>query len=163
MKIKLPDIPESEQTPRVKSLLGIIEQLCETVERQREEIKTLKDEVRVLKGQKKRPKFKASKLDKSTDNEKPENETGASNNKRPGSAKKSKNKDLVIHQDKVVQPDSELKSFNLIASYLKARVLRATEIISFKNWKLSRIIYAIVWLTISDRMARLLPPLYRMD
>ena len=108
MKIKLPDIPESEQTPRVKSLLGIIEQLCETVERQREEIKPLKDEVRVLKGQKKRPKFKASKLDKSTDNEKPENETGASNNKRPGSAKKSKNKDLVIHQDKVVQPDCEL-------------------------------------------------------
>ena len=108
MKIKLPDIPVSEQTPRVKSLLGIIEQLCETVERQREEIKTLKDDVRVLKGQKKRPKFKASKLDKSTDNEKPENETGASNNTRPGSAKKSKNKDLVIHQDKVVQPDCEL-------------------------------------------------------
>lgn len=108
MKIKLPDIPESEQTPLVKSLLGIIEQLCETVERQREEIETLKDEVRVLKGQKKRPKFKASKLDKSTDNEKPENETGTSNNKRPGSAKKSKNKYLVIHQDKVIQPDCEL-------------------------------------------------------
>lgn len=108
MKIKLPDIPESEQTPLVKGLLEIIEQLCETVERQREEIATLKDEVSVLKGQKKRPKFKASKLDKSTDDEKPENETGSSNNKRPGSAKKSKNKDLVIHQNKVVQPDCEL-------------------------------------------------------
>ena len=117
MKIKLPVIPESEQTPLVKSLLGIIEQLCETVERQREEIETLKDEVRVLKGQKKRPKFKASKLDKSTDNEKPENETGTSNNKRPGSAKKSKNKDLVIHQDKVVQPDCELPEGTIFKGY----------------------------------------------
>lgn len=54
--IKLPDIPEEEQTPLVKGLLGIIEQLAERVQRQEEEIA-------VLKGEKKRPRFEAGKLD----------------------------------------------------------------------------------------------------
>jgi hypothetical protein len=36
--IALPDIPEHEQTPVVKALLGIIEELVVTVQRQEEEI-----------------------------------------------------------------------------------------------------------------------------
>ena len=59
-EIKLPDIPEEEQTPLVKELLEIIEQLAERVQRQDEEIQQLKDEIAVLKGEKKRPKFKPS-------------------------------------------------------------------------------------------------------
>ena len=62
--IALPDIPEHEQTPVVKALLGIIEELVVTVQRQEEEIQQLKDEVAILKGEKKRPRFKPSKLDK---------------------------------------------------------------------------------------------------
>ena len=62
-EIKLPDIPEEQQTPVVKVLLGIIDELAERVPRQEEEIGLLKDEIAVLKGEKKRPTFKASKLD----------------------------------------------------------------------------------------------------
>ena len=62
-EMELPEIPEAEQTPVVKALLGIIEQLAVRVQRQEEEIEQLKDEVAILKGEKKRPKFKPSKLE----------------------------------------------------------------------------------------------------
>ena len=55
MKLTLPDVPKSEQTPLVTELLGIIAQLIEQVQFQKEQISQLKDEIRVLKGQKKRP------------------------------------------------------------------------------------------------------------
>ncbi len=48
----------------VQSLLGLIEQLIEQVQQQDEEIALLKDEINILKGEKKRPVFKGSKLDK---------------------------------------------------------------------------------------------------
>ncbi|WP_041395406.1 IS66 family transposase [Photobacterium profundum] len=105
MKINLPDIPESEQTPLVKGLIGIIEQLSDTVERQQEEITLLKDEINVLKGQKKRPKFKPSKLDTNTDEK---SHQGSTDNKRSGSTKRSKNQTLTIHQDNIVQPEQPL-------------------------------------------------------
>jgi hypothetical protein len=60
----LPDIPEHDQTPLVKTLLAFIEQLAEQVQQQAEEIARLKDEINILKGKKKRPAFKPSKLDK---------------------------------------------------------------------------------------------------
>ena len=63
MKLTLPDVPKSEQTPLVTELLGIIAQLIEQVQFQQEQISQLKDEIRVLKGQKKRPEIKPSKLD----------------------------------------------------------------------------------------------------
>lgn len=82
-EIKLPLIPEEEKTPLVKGLLGIIEQLSEHVQHQDEEIRILKDEIAVLKGEKKRPRFKASKLDKEAG--KPANEQRkAAEGKRPG-------------------------------------------------------------------------------
>ena len=62
MKLTLPDVPKSEQTPLVTELLGIIAQLVEQVQFQQEQISQLKDEIRVLKGQKKRPVIKPSKL-----------------------------------------------------------------------------------------------------
>jgi hypothetical protein len=102
-EIKLPDIPEEEQTPLVKGLLGIIEQLAERVQRQEEEIGLLKDEIAVLKGEKKRPRFKASKLDKEAgkpaDGQRKETE-----GKRPGSKKRPKTAQLQIHEERVIAP-----------------------------------------------------------
>jgi hypothetical protein len=50
----LPDIPEHDQAPLVKTLLAFIEQLAEQVQQQPEEIARLKDEINILKGEKKR-------------------------------------------------------------------------------------------------------------
>ena len=100
-KLVLPDIPEQDQTPLVKSLLLIIEQLAEQVQQQAEEIALLKDEINILKGEKKRPVFKGSKLDRQTDTKmKP----GQKSKKRAGSKKKKKTHKLVIHEDKIIKP-----------------------------------------------------------
>jgi hypothetical protein len=69
MTLKLPDIPDSEQTPLVKGLLTIIEQLVDQNQKLKEEVSILKDDIRVLKGEKKRPKFKPSQLDQKTNDE----------------------------------------------------------------------------------------------
>ena len=95
MKIQLPDIPESEQTPLVKGLLSIIEQLMEQNRQQNEEIDILKDEVRLLKGQKKRPKFKPSKMEESTDVDKPDSAKREDKKNKP----KNNKKDLTIHTE----------------------------------------------------------------
>ncbi len=97
----LPDIPEQDQTPVVKALLGLVEQLIERVQQQDEEIALLKDEVNILKGEKKRPVFKGSKLDRNTQ---PDPASESSSKKRPGSSKKRKTQKLVIHEDKVIKP-----------------------------------------------------------
>ena len=61
--VQLPEIPEAERTPLVSTLLALIERLAEEVQEQDEEIRQLEDEIAILKGEKKRPKFKPSKLD----------------------------------------------------------------------------------------------------
>lgn len=100
-KFSLPDIPEQDQTPLVKTLLVIIEQLLEQVQQQAEEIALLKDEINILKGEKKRPLFNGSKLDKQTsDKKKPDQKS----KKRAGSKKKKKTHKLVIHKDKIIKP-----------------------------------------------------------
>ena len=101
----LPDIPEQDQTPIVKALLGLTEQLIERVQQQDEEIALLKDEINILKGEKKRPVFKGSKLDKNT---KSNHSSKPSSKKRPGSGKRKKTQKLVIHEDKVIKPDAPL-------------------------------------------------------
>jgi len=98
----LPDIPQQDQTPAVKGLLDLVEQLMDRVQQQGEEIALLKDEINILKGEKKRPVFKGSKLDKNTD---PKQSSKPALNKRPGSGKRKKTQKLVIHEDKVIQPD----------------------------------------------------------
>ena len=101
----LPDIPEQDQTPVVKALLGLTVQLIERVQQRDEEIALLKDEINILKGEKKRPVFKGSKLDKNTEPDTDES-SGLVSKKRPGSCKKSKTKKLMIHEDKVIKPDA---------------------------------------------------------
>ncbi len=98
----LPDIPESEQTPVVKALLGLVEQLIERVQQQDEEIALLKDEINLLKGEKKRPVFKGSKLDKNTGSD---HASKSSSKKDPDKKRKKKTQHLVIHEDKVIKPD----------------------------------------------------------
>ena len=115
MKVNLPDIPESEQTPVVKGLLLIIEQLAAHSQRQQEEIDLLKDEISILKGQKKRPVFKASKMDESTDEKTPKQDKDEV--KRPGSAKRSKTQKLTIHDEKIIQPDKPLPSGSRFKGY----------------------------------------------
>jgi hypothetical protein len=69
MKFELPQIPETEQTPVVQGLLVLVEKFIEHTQKQQEEIDFLKDDIKIRKGEKKRPKFKASKLDESTHEE----------------------------------------------------------------------------------------------
>ena len=88
MTLKLPDIPNSEHTPLVKGLLTIIEQLVDQNQKLKEEVSILKDDIRVLKGEKKRPKFKPSKLEQKTNDE-----TKKKCKKKPRANKK----DLTIH------------------------------------------------------------------
>lgn len=63
-RIQIPDIPEEARTPLVLRLLELIEQLVQKVWQQGEKIAQLEDEIAVLKGEKKRPRFKPSQLDK---------------------------------------------------------------------------------------------------
>lgn len=98
--LQLPDIPEAAQTPVVKELLGIIALLAETVRQHDETIAQLRDEIAVLKGEKKRPQFKPSQLDKKVG----QDEGASGEGKRPGSAKRSKTAVLEIHEEQVIPP-----------------------------------------------------------
>jgi hypothetical protein len=98
--IQIPDIPEEARTPLVKGLVDIIEHLAQKVRQQEEEIAQLKDEIAALKGEKKRPHFKPSQLDKKAGREQDALEEG----KRPGSEKRSKTPSLVIHEEQVIAP-----------------------------------------------------------
>jgi hypothetical protein len=109
MKFELPNIPESQITPVVKRLLVLIEQLIEHTQKQQEDIDVLKDEIKVLKGQKKRPTFKASKLDKSTNVDKKSD--NLAENDEVKKTKKSKEtrrnkKNLPIHRSEPIKPDN---------------------------------------------------------
>lgn len=105
-EIELPQIPEQEQTPLVRDLVGIIEQLAEKVRQQEELIGQLQDEIAVLKGEKKRPTFKSSGMDKKTDTKDQDQGSDPQNKrKRPGSAKRHKTQQLRIHEDKKIPPE----------------------------------------------------------
>jgi len=66
-KYQVPSIPETEQTPQVKSLLLLTEKFAVRMQEQDEKITLLKDEIAVLKDEKKRPVFRGSKLDEQTE------------------------------------------------------------------------------------------------
>jgi regulator of replication initiation timing len=102
-RFELPPIPESERTPRVQALLGIIEALTQEVQRQEEQIEQLKDEIAVLKGEKKRLRFKPSKLDEETGEQEPEDD-GSNTRKRPGSQKRAKTAELTLHEERPIAP-----------------------------------------------------------
>src|SRR5882757_5676939 len=103
-RFSIPTIPEAERTALVTVLLGLIEGLAERVQKQEEEIALLKDEVRVLKGEKKRPRFKPSKMDEETDKDPAQTDGTEEDKRRPGSDKRSKTAELVIHEEKIIQP-----------------------------------------------------------
>ena len=106
--IIVPDIAEHEQTPVVKVLLGIIEELVVSNQGHEEQIQQLKDEVAILKGEKKRPRFKPSRLDQETSKDDESQEKGGDAGKRPGSNKRSKTAKLKIHEEKIVPPSEEI-------------------------------------------------------
>ena len=61
-QLAAPYIPETERTPAVLRLLAWGEGLIEIILRKDEQELHLKDEVAVLKGEKKRPRFKPSRM-----------------------------------------------------------------------------------------------------
>lgn len=85
--VRVPEIPEAEQTPLVRGLMGIIEEQAEQLRQQEELIGQLKDEIAVLKGERKRPRFKASGMEEKAGQEKA---SEAGDKKRAGSEKRSK-------------------------------------------------------------------------
>ena len=115
-EIKIPAIPEAERTALVATLLAIIEQLAERVQQREEEIAQLKDEIAVLKGEKKRPRFTSSKLDKKGRGDKA-GESKDGDGKRPGSQKKSKTVGLQIHEERVVAPSEGVPAGSRFKGY----------------------------------------------
>lgn len=93
-RIKIPQFASNELNPKVLKLLEIIQQQGEAIEQ-------LRDEVAQLKGHKTRPKIKPSKIDEETS---VDNNKNNKDKKRSGSFKKSKTKDLAIHETKVIPP-----------------------------------------------------------
>jgi len=106
MKFELPDIPQAEQTPVVKGLLAIIEQLIEHAQKQQEEIEVMRDEIRLLKGLKKRPKFKPSKLDESTPDKPDDKRAEDKETKPPGKKKRHSKKNLPVDRTDRIKPDN---------------------------------------------------------
>jgi hypothetical protein len=101
--IELPTIPEAEQTPWVKHLLGLVEELAQRVARLEEEKGQLTDEIAVLKGEKKRPTFKSSKMHEQAGNDSKSRRA----RRRRGSKKRKKRKKtqhLQIHEDEIIAP-----------------------------------------------------------
>ena len=95
--LKLPQIPEAEQTPLVQHLLQIIRQ-------QQEEIQALKDEVQCLKGLKGKPKIEPSQLEtEAGQEERPAGKTGQGASKRK---RRKKTAPLTIHHVEVIKAEA---------------------------------------------------------
>jgi hypothetical protein len=112
----MPSIPEAERTALVIALLGVIEGLAERVQKQDEEIALLKDEIRILKGGQKRPHFKPSKMEEQTE-ENRRGEGAAKDQRRAGSDKRSKTAELVIHEERIVQPKRRIPKGSRFKGY----------------------------------------------
>lgn len=89
-------IAEEEKTPLVLKLLEIIQL-------QAEEIQKLRDEIARLKGQKPKPDIKPSNLEK---NAKSKDGKKKGKKRRPGSDKRSKTREIQIHNEEVLKPDN---------------------------------------------------------
>lgn len=99
------EITEEEKTPLVLQLLEIIQL-------QSEENQKLKDEIARLKGNNPKPKIKPSGLGG-------ENKKRRINpdKKRPGSDKKNKTKNITIHNEKIVKPETTLPEGSKFKGY----------------------------------------------
>jgi hypothetical protein len=85
MRLELPPIPDAERTPLVQALLAIIDAQQQHIQALEETVLQLRDEIAILKGQKPRPSIAPSTL------EQPPKPPANPGQKRPGSAKRSKN------------------------------------------------------------------------
>lgn len=94
---KIPLLSEEERTPVVTTLLEIIHL-------QGEMIQQLRDEIAILKGQKPKPQIKPSQLEKGPKDSEGEDKKG-SGGKRPGSEKREKTKELIIHREEKIKPE----------------------------------------------------------
>ena len=100
---QLPHILESERTPAVDKLLDFIQQLIEEIRELRQENQSLKqenqllkNEIAILKGQKPKPPMQPNKLEKKPSGS---DENIEGKKKRPGSEKRAKTSELVIHEE----------------------------------------------------------------
>ena len=93
MKMELPEVRPEDRTPLVDSLLAIIQQLLDRVQQLEQTVQQVRDENAVLKGQKPKPQILPSQLESPTRSAVPKD------GKRPGSAKRSKNSQLVITEE----------------------------------------------------------------
>ena len=141
-KFKLPNIPESEKTPLVSGLLDLTQQLIDHCAYQQEQIDVLKDEVRVLKGQKKRPKFKPSKLDKTTSEEDEQSPQGNkdSDKKSTEQGKQSRGKNTrPVDRTVRVKPDDipEGSVFHGVREFKAQELIICSEHICYEleRWK----------------------------
>jgi len=98
MKFQLPPIPDAERTPLVEALLAIIDGQQQRILQLEETVQQLRDEMAILKGEKPRPKIAPSQLEQP-----PPKPPLSAGQKRPGSAKRSKNAQLTI-TDEVLVP-----------------------------------------------------------
>jgi hypothetical protein len=123
IKLNLPDIPETERTPLVDTLLGVIEQLVQENSGQAETIQQLRDEIAILKGEKGKPKFKPSGMEEKagthSDGDRDNNGDDAcdNNKKRPGSQKRGKKKKLTVHESRIVAPHEEIPDGSVFKGY----------------------------------------------
>jgi hypothetical protein len=100
-KTKMPDIPAEEKSPLVSQMLGIIEQQTVVLQLLVEEVQLLRDEIARLKNKKPMPRITPSKLEKGPQPE--ENRT--SGDKRPGSVKGEKTKNLARQETVAIAPE----------------------------------------------------------
>lgn len=101
----MPHIAPADRTPAVTRLMSFSEELIETNQRLWERVWLLEDEVAVLKGEKKRPKFKPSRMNEDAGQASGQpHEPEVKPVKRAGSAKRSKTGQLKIDHDQVIQP-----------------------------------------------------------
>lgn len=105
---KIPDIPEQERTP-------VVVQLLEVMHYQMEIIQSLRDEIAVLKGNKPKPNIKPSGMEKGNRKNRDKKD---SNNKRPGSNKRSKTKELKIHNT-IQLPPQDIPKGSIFKGYNK--------------------------------------------
>jgi hypothetical protein len=98
--LKLPEVPEEEQTPWVKDLVRLVGE-------QHEYIKTLEAEIRRLTGRPPKPKLRASKMDEQTQGEEQGQGSEGEKVRRPGPRRK-KTAELTIHEERKVGVKEEL-------------------------------------------------------
>jgi hypothetical protein len=99
-QIPITSIPEEQKSPLVQQLLAFIEHQGSIIQQQAEQIQQMKDEIARIKKQPPRPKIKSSRLEK-----KKNKESKSAKGKRPGSEKRHKTSELVIHREKPIEPE----------------------------------------------------------